>query len=137
MRYLLDTNILIFYATDGDYISREVGSILDDAGNLICISSESLKEVFHLLRSGKIQCASWKSPLDVFRVVEKWGFTVKYLHKEHLETLARLVPRPNHNDPSDHAIIAQAITEKMTLISSDRKFEQYRTQGLDFIYNKR
>ncbi|HBK32640.1 MAG TPA: PIN domain nuclease, partial [Porphyromonadaceae bacterium] len=42
-----------------------------------------------------------------------------------------------HNDPADRLIIAQAITEKMPLISSDHKFELYREYHLDFIYNKR
>ena len=40
-----------------------------------------------------------------------------------------------HKDPSDHVIIAQAITENMPLISSDKRFEFYRTQGLDLIQN--
>ena len=39
----------------------------------------------------------------------------------------------NHHDPSDHIIIAHAITEKLTLLSSDKKFSFYRAQGLDLI----
>jgi PIN domain nuclease of toxin-antitoxin system len=34
-------------------------------------------------------------------------------------------------------IIAQAITEGLPLVSSDRKFEHYRKQSLDFIFNPR
>lgn len=44
--------------------------------------------------------------------------------------------RTSH-DPSDLIIIAHAITEGLTLVSSDRKFHFYRAQELDFIYNKR
>lgn len=36
-----------------------------------------------------------------------------------------------------YKIIAHAITEKLTLISSDSKFDFYCAQGLDYIYNKR
>ena len=38
--------------------------------------------------------------------------------------------------PFDHIIISQAISHKMTLISSDTKFPYYRKQGLDLIENK-
>ena len=35
--------------------------------------------------------------------------------------------------PSDHIIISHAITERLTLISSDTKFPFYRNQGLNLI----
>ena len=58
---------------------------------------------------------------------------------EHLMTFARL--RLNiakgHKDPFDHMIISHAITEKMTLVSSDSRFPFYRRQGLKLLYNKR
>ena len=39
----------------------------------------------------------------------------------------------DHRDPSDHVIISHAMTERMTLISSDTRFPYYRDQGLDLI----
>ena len=39
----------------------------------------------------------------------------------------------DHRDPSDHVIIAHAITEHLTLLSSDHKFAFYRSQGLDLL----
>jgi hypothetical protein len=39
----------------------------------------------------------------------------------------------DHRDPSDHMIIAHAITERMALMSSDLKFPFYRNQGLELI----
>jgi len=44
---------------------------------------------------------------------------------------------PGHNDPFDHAVISHAIADRLTLISSDRKFEQYQSQRLNFVFNKR
>jgi PIN domain nuclease of toxin-antitoxin system len=41
----------------------------------------------------------------------------------------------DHKDPFDHIIIAQAISHKMTLVSSDTKFPFYRKQGLRLIEN--
>ena len=51
-------------------------------------------------------------------------------------TYACLLPNEaeNHKDPSDHLIISHAMTNKMPLISRDRKFQYYKAQGLDLIY---
>ena len=38
---------------------------------------------------------------------------------------------------NDRIIIAQAITDRVHLVSSDHKFAQYENQGLKFIFNKR
>jgi PIN domain nuclease of toxin-antitoxin system len=138
MRYLLDTNILLYIILDGDELSREVSEIIDDYGNSLYVSSESIKELIHLFHIGKIHTRKWKEAQDVFGTIEQeLGISINYVKKEHLLTLARLTPAPGHNDPSDHLIIAQAITEKIPLISSDRKFDHYRKQKLNFIYNKK
>ena len=42
-----------------------------------------------------------------------------------------------HKDPSDHVIIAHAITEHLPLISSDTRFGFYRSQGLDLVFNQK
>ncbi len=43
----------------------------------------------------------------------------------------------DHRDPNDRLIVAQAISDRVPLISSDRKFERYRNYGLDFMFNER
>jgi len=52
-----------------------------------------------------------------------------------LLTFANIIPAENHGDPFDRMIIAQAIAERMPLISSDTKFYHYRKQKLEFIFN--
>lgn len=138
MRYLIDTNIFVYINADPSQLSREVRQIFEDYESVLYLSSESVKEILHLFQNGKIRTKKWKSAQDVFDSIEKeWNITISYVKKEHLLTLAHLDVVSNHNDPSDRLIIAQAITEKIPLISSDRKFEHYRKQKLNFIYNKR
>ncbi|MDR3189131.1 MAG: PIN domain-containing protein, partial [Prevotellaceae bacterium] len=69
--------------------------------------------------------------------IEKANFQLLPVKREHLLTYAALSTPKWHNDPNDHIIISQAITERMFLISSDRKFEQYINQDLHFIFNDR
>ncbi|GHU96830.1 twitching motility protein PilT [Bacteroidia bacterium] len=138
MRYLLDTNIFIYMNEDKELLSKDVVHILGDYSNLLYISSESIKELLHLFQTGKIKHKQWKVAQDIINSVEDvWNITIKYVKKEHLVTFSTLDRVENHNDPSDRLIIAQAITEKMPLISSDGKFEHYRKQKLQFIYNKK
>ena len=62
--------------------------------------------------------------VDILPITERTMFTYSRL---------MLNEAQDHRDPSDHVIIAHAITERLTLLSSDQKFAFYRSQGLDFL----
>jgi len=136
MRFLIDTNIFLFAMRERDKLHKDVLDIITDYENKIYISSESIKEIILLLRAGKIEKPTWKTTEDIFASVEEYGFTVDYIKKEHIIALGRIEPIPDHKDPFDHAIIAHAIANKITLISSDAQMQNYRNQGLKFILNK-
>ena len=55
----------------------------------------------------------------------------------HIKTLIDLPFYEDHRDPNDRLIVAQAITDRLPLVSSDRKFSRYERYGLDFIFNER
>jgi PIN domain nuclease of toxin-antitoxin system len=138
MRYLIDTNIFLFYAFDNYFLNNDTRKILTDYENIIYISSESVKEIIHLFQTSRIKTKKWKTAADIVNFIEQESdFLIDYVKKENLQTFAGLELVANHNDPSDRLIIAQAITERMSLISSDRIFAGYRGQGLQFIYNKK
>ncbi len=138
-RYLLDTNIVIFLLlSELDNISDEIKNILTDTNNLLYTSSISTIELLQLHRIKKIQIKKYKTTTDLFHAIEN-EFYIQILPfaKQHTETLSTLKIANSHNDPFDHSIISQAITDKLILISSDRKFEEYTTQNLHFLFNKR
>lgn len=138
-RYLLDTNILVFMILgELDNISSDVAVILSDYNNELNTSSISTIELLSLYKNKKIRTKRYSTPTDFLNAIED-VFHIKILpfSKSHLTTLSKLKPANRHKDPFDHAIIAHAIAEKLTLISSDRQFENYTDQRLDFIYNKR
>jgi len=136
MRYFIDTNILLFAIKEEDRLSKEVSELLLDTSNTINISSRSIEEIIQLLRIGKIEFSRWKETKDIFNHIDELGFSVDYFKKEHILTLGKLTPIPDHKDPVDHAIMAHAITNKATLISSDEKMRFYKNQGLSFIWNR-
>ncbi|MGN1253467.1 MAG: type II toxin-antitoxin system VapC family toxin [Prevotella sp.] len=138
MRFLLDTNILVYFMMDRDSLSRDVKAILTDYDNTFYISAESVKELIVLFRRKKIGSKIWKNASEMVRsLTNDYFFTVMPVDNEVMKTYASLTlnEAEDHNDPSDHVIISQAITLRMPLISSDLKFEFYRNQGLDLIFN--
>ncbi|MDD4969973.1 MAG: type II toxin-antitoxin system VapC family toxin [Paludibacter sp.] len=138
MRYLIDTNIFLYLTTDVGLLDSTVKSILDDYENILYISCESVKELILFYRKQKNKRKYWKDETEMVLSIEKiLNIKILPVKKEHLLTYARLEinKAQDHNDPSDHIIISQAITEEMPLISSDQKFQFYTKQKLDFINN--
>jgi tRNA(fMet)-specific endonuclease VapC len=138
-RYLLDTNILIFLIlSELDNISDDTKEILTDYNNQLNTSAIAVAELIQLYRIKKIQTKKYKTATELCDAIEKEYF-IKILPftKQHTETLSKLRIPDGHNDPFDHSIISQAITDKLTLVSSDRKFDEYTSQNLLFAFNKR
>lgn len=138
MRYLIDTCIFIHMAIEPDRLNQNVASILEDYDNTICISVESERELIVSFNNGEIVSKQWDTAREmVDSIRNKYFIQVIPLTEECMKTYSelRLNVAQKHKDPSDHVIISQAITLHMPLISSDSKFDFYRTQGLDFIQN--
>jgi PIN domain nuclease of toxin-antitoxin system len=135
-RYLLDTNIVLFALQHPRELERDVLDVLTDYNNLFYISTISIQEMIHLFKRNKIK-TTWKTPNDILPAIKAANFEILPVKTEHLATYANLSTTESHNDPNDHIIISQAITEKITLISSDHQFENYVKQKLDFIFNSR
>ena len=139
MRYYLDTNVLIFALLRKRYneLSRDVQQILSDYSNQFYVSSIAVQELIHAYKTGDIQDARYKSVTDLFDAIEASNIEIVPMNKHHLMRYASLEAVAGHKDPNDHIIIAQAISDKIPIISSDRKFKEYIGQGLEFVYNRR
>ena len=137
---MLDTNIFIYLASDPDALSEDVKAIIEDYNNEFYMSVESMRELIVGFRKRRFSTKRWKTPEAMLRsITNDYNIWILPLKEEHMITMSNLTINEvaDHNDPSDHVIIAHAITEHLPLISSDSKFEFYRNQGLDFIYNQR
>ena len=137
-RYMLDTNIFAFYVEEEDRLSQDVYAILEDYGNKLYMSSESIKELVWIHRNKNVLRKTWKTPLEMINAIEiEYRITILPVDANVVKRMAELESNiaESHNDPSDLIIIAHSMTMKMPLISSDRKFPFYRNQGLDLITN--
>ena len=139
MRYLLDTNIILFLIlSELDNLSFESIEIIGNNDNQLYVSSIAIVELIQLCNIGKIKSQKYISTKEIINSIEN-EFFIKMLPftREHTQTLSNLKIPATHNDPVDHSIIAHAITEKLILVSSDRKFKDYVSQRLLFSFNKR
>jgi len=138
-RYLVDSNIVIYRASDEELLTNEVRSILEDQGNLIYVPSKCVEELIYLQQSGKIEVKLWKSAKDIITYIIDGGLYsgIKCVDIGHLRQLAELPLVKDHKDPTDRIAIAQAIAERIPIISSDSEFPKYVTYGLKLVFNKR
>ena len=138
MRYLLDTNIFVFLSLDPDSLSRDVLALLEDYDSQLYISTESVKELVVGFNNKGLFSKRWKTAEEMVNAIEnEYYITILPVRKEHIMTYARMTlnDAQGHKDPSDHVIIAHAITEGLPLISSDTRFPFSRSQGLELIVN--
>ena len=138
MRLLLDTCIVVYMALEPDRLSSDIIYMIEDYDNQLYVSAESVKELIVAYRRKGLGRKIWKTEEDIIAMIkEDLCIEILPIREEHIRTYARLTLNENQGpfDPSDHIIIAHAITERMPLISSDHKFDFYIPQGLDYICN--
>ena len=138
MRLLLDTNIYVFMVNDRQSLTKDVSELIEDPENLKYLSIVSLQELITAFRTKKLLSNIWKSEAEMISfVLNDPSVEVDNTDINVIRTLAALQVNEaqDHKDPFDHIIIAQAISHRMTLVSSDTKFAFYRKQGLRLIEN--
>ena len=135
-RLMLDTCAVIDMLVNPDALGKGAVSLLEDPENTLCASFETMRELVVHFNNKKLLSRHWKTAEDVIRTVEDdLDIEFRPLRPQVGYTYSRLQlnEEQEHRDPSDHIIIAHAITEHITLISSDTRFWYYRNQGLDLI----
>jgi len=140
MRYLLDTNAYIYWATDQDLLDVDVYDLLNEPDAALCISAESVRELIVAYNAKGWGNKRWKTAEDMVNAIEQdYYIEILPIQKEVMQTYSRLRinTAQNHKAPSDHVIIAHAMTLNIPLISSDTRFSYYRRQGLTLIFNEK
>ncbi|MBO5592638.1 MAG: PIN domain-containing protein [Prevotella sp.] len=136
MRILLDTCVIIDWFTDPDYFDENVWDIINDAQNRLYISAETQRELIVSFNNKKLLSKYWKTAEEMLMCIkQEAAIDTLPITESTMFEYSRLILNEamEHHDPSDHVIISQAITEHLTLLSSDQKFPFYRDQGLDLI----
>ncbi|WP_291446957.1 type II toxin-antitoxin system VapC family toxin [Desulfovibrio sp.] len=118
MRLLLDTNALLWALANAPRI-ESVRELLLAEDNDVFVSTVSWWEIAIKSHIGKLNA----NLTELRAAALQSGFLELPLLGAHAEMLAEL-PR-HHNDPFDHMLVAQAMTEPMRLITGDAVLSRY------------
>ncbi len=132
MRYLLDTHAFIWALSDTDKLTPRAKDVIVDADNELFVSSVSFWEIAIKLRNKRIAPIGHR-PSGLIDAAETMGFIPIPLLPAEAATHGSLT-EDTHFDPFDRMLIWQAIQRSLTLISGDRKFERFTSDGLRLLW---
>ena len=127
MRYLLDTHTFLWMAGDPTNLSQRVRGIVLEKNNKLHLSAASAWEIALLQQINRVELPD-----------EPQRFIPEAMQRLNVLPLpigfstaisAAMLPLI-HRDPFDRIIIAEAIKEKMTILTKDNKFSDYGVESL-------
>ncbi|HEY5207004.1 MAG TPA: type II toxin-antitoxin system VapC family toxin [Roseiarcus sp.] len=121
MRFLLDTHILLWGAIEPERLSAEASSLIESPDNDIVFSSVSLWEI--AIKTGRGRTVFRVDAGVLRRSLFDNGYAELPVTGAHATGLGGLPPI--HRDPFDRMLVAQAVVEGLTLITSDRTVAKY------------
>ena len=120
--YMLDTCSFIWYLLDDDSLPQPMKDIIADSDS-VCISYISLWEIVIKQSIGKLDAIT----MNVNELAELCNNNGIIILPPKLSHLAKLRQLPLiHRDPFDRIIIATAIEEELTLLTSDSEIVKYQ-----------
>ncbi len=122
MRLLLDTHALLWWLAGASSLTRKARVAIESDDNDIFVSAVSAWEIATKFRIGKLPEAAAVAT-DVAGTIRAEGFSelaVSIVHAERAGALGG-----PHRDPFDRMLIAQSLTDGLTLVSNERAFDRY------------
>jgi PIN domain nuclease of toxin-antitoxin system len=126
MKYLLDTHSLIWFLENNPKLSRKAKSLIENLENEIFVSIASWFEISIKVTIGKLELPD--SLAETMARSSEDDITTIAIKESHIIAYQKLPLMDQHRDPFDRVIIATAISENYTIITSDPKFGFYAKQ---------
>jgi PIN domain nuclease of toxin-antitoxin system len=133
-RLLLDTQVLLWLGNKSRSLRPDALAAIRSANNDRLVSMASVWEIAIKLRTGKLDAseAFYADPIGALRqTMQAALMEIMPITLEHTGLIARLPLR--HGDPFDRMLVAQSISDNLTLVSSDAKLSAYREDGLSLL----
>jgi PIN domain nuclease of toxin-antitoxin system len=125
-RYLLDSNAFLHFKDEPQKLSRVARQTIEDPANQIFVSIAGLWEL-------AIKAANGKLPFHTQLIAGGASGLLSSLRESNFvllgiemnQALAAAALPQHHRDPFDRMMIAQALENDLTIITSDRIFARY------------
>ncbi|HEU4974874.1 MAG TPA: type II toxin-antitoxin system VapC family toxin [Baekduia sp.] len=117
-RLLVDTHALLWWLNDDPALSPAAREALADAANEPLVSTASLWEIAIKRSLGKLTV-----PDDLLEHIAQAGFSWLPVSAEHAWQVRDLPA--HHRDPFDRLLVAQALAERLPIVTSDSRLNDY------------
>ncbi len=122
MSLLLDTHVLLWYSITPEKIPEKTLALLRNTSTQVYVSSMTAWEISIKYNLGKLPEA--KSLFENYQQrLAEYSFTELPFYTHHALLAGRL--ESAHKDPFDRALAAQALSNKLTLVSQDEAFKTF------------
>lgn len=127
MKLLLDTHSFLWFVLDNPKLSTLAKSLIENRENQRLLSKASLWEMAIKQSIGKLRLSL---PFTSF-ITQQLNLNEIQVLDITIEHLAVVSTLPlHHRDPFDRLIIAQAVSENISILSVDSSFDAYPIQRL-------
>lgn len=132
MKYLLDTHVFLWSATQSKALPKKVIQAIKDPNNEVYVSAITFWEISIKTRLKKLDLGGLPIE-DLIMLAEKMDFQLIDLTPEEANTYYNL-SEETHNDPFDRMLIWQSIRRNLTIISKDTEFDKFKSHGLRILW---
>ncbi len=122
MKFLLDTQVLLWLFLRSDRLEKSVRALLADPANVVYASAVSTWEISIKAELGKLELPGMPS-IYLSDRIQRAG--LRELAITSLHTYGVFHLPSHHRDPFDRLLIAQAQIESLTVVTADRIFRKY------------
>ena len=124
MQYLLDTHAFLWFINGDAQLSDKARTIIENPIHDRYVSIASFWEMAIKLNLGKLELdMSFK---ELYQQIDKNGFNLLPITPAHTEKIVSL--DLHHRDPFDRMLICQAMVDKLTVITADSQFQNYKVK---------
>lgn len=125
MRALLDTHAFLWWNTNDAQLSPAARKFIENPNNILLLSVVSVWEIVIKYKLGKLPLP--ESPeIYIPKRLEYYQFQILPVNLSHVLRITHLAP--HHSDPFDRLLIAQSQSEKISIITVDKKIQQYSVE---------
>jgi PIN domain nuclease of toxin-antitoxin system len=118
LRLLVDSHVLLWHVQDDPRLKPKPTAAIEAPDAEVLVSVASLWELAIKSALGKLAV-----PDDLPERVEGMGFELLTVSAAHAWAVRELPP--NHGDPFDRLLVAQAQVERLPIVSADPAFSNY------------
>ncbi len=127
MRVLLDTHVFLWWNLNDSRLSADARRIIADGGNTLYLSAATAWEIAIKAAKGRLELPE---PADryVSSRLTYYHFTPLPIELSHALEVYNLPP--HHNDPFDRLLVAQAMLERVPILSADAALAAYEVETI-------